>query len=160
MIQNFIVLNGRDGTLFTSTLQVKANDYERKFTQDEGFQVAFAVIDADTDDFSDVLGRKLEDYLQVKLVQEHYNDDPKKQREKIVITPHPCTDAELGLDDSGTSKFYSIPDEDRETLLALKPYFQCFDHKDVVLSNDWSSAESESLTVGFDIPKELCLNRT
>ena len=52
-----LVLQKRDGTTFTSSLLSNENEYSDKFTQDDGFQLAFAVIDFGTKDFSDVKGR-------------------------------------------------------------------------------------------------------
>ena len=88
----------RDGTLFTSTVMKNYNGYEDKFTEDDGLQIAFAVIDFETDDYSDVAGRQLEEYLEIEVSFATYNwEDPDGiTSKKVVIEHHPCTDAELG----------------------------------------------------------------
>ena len=63
MIQSAIILNKRSGTLFTTTVMARQNDFSRKFTQEDGFQVAFAVIDYASYDFTDVYGQNLTDYI-------------------------------------------------------------------------------------------------
>ena len=59
----------RNGTLFTFTTLTNHNQYDRKFTEDDGFQVAFAVVDYSFEDYSDVDGRLLADYLEINVVQ-------------------------------------------------------------------------------------------
>ena len=63
------MLQNRNGTLFTLTTLTNHNQYDRKFTEDDGFQVAFAVVDYSNDELSDVDGRLLADYLEVYVVQ-------------------------------------------------------------------------------------------
>ena len=52
----------REGTLFTSTV-LKNHNRNRVFTDEEGFNFAFAVIDPGVEDLTDAAGRKLEEYL-------------------------------------------------------------------------------------------------
>ena len=68
-IQSAIVMKMRDDTVFRSIIMSDYNDFSHKFTEDDGFQVAFAVIDFGTADYSDVAGRQLEEYLNVKVTQ-------------------------------------------------------------------------------------------
>ena len=56
--------------------------------------------------------------------------------EHVDIEHHSCSDAELGLDDSGESKFDPLNEETKQELKRMRPYFRCFDHKDVVISNN------------------------
>ena len=88
----------------------RQNDFSRKFTQEDGFQVAFAVIDYGSDDFTDVKGRNLTDYLypNVELIELNEEDQENPNPEPINMEYHICTDAELGLDGEGNSKFYPI----------------------------------------------------
>ena len=118
----------RAGTLFTSTIMKNYNDYSRKFTEDDGFQLAFAVIDYQTDDLTDVAGRQLEEYLRVKLSWSNINFT-EDEFEFIEIEHHPCSDSELGLDDSGDSKFSPMIDEGTlKELTDAKHLWRCFDH--------------------------------
>ena len=60
---------GRKGTQFTSTLTHKQNDFRHKFTEQDGFQIAIAIVDsynADTD-YSDYSGRPLEEYAIIQI---------------------------------------------------------------------------------------------
>ena len=123
------ILVEREGTLFTSTILKKENDKSRVFTQEDGFQIAFAVVDDSTKDYSDRAGRLLSEYLEVTVSQSYY--DSYSNENAYTSTPlktHPCTEAELGLDNAGNSKFYPIIEEDREDLMKAKPFFMCFDH--------------------------------
>ena len=38
----------------------------------------------------------------------------------------------------------------------MRPHFYCIDHKDVIISNNFQSADSQSLEISFEIPEELC----
>ena len=44
-VQNVIVLNNRDNTLFSSQLKYRHNDATRIFTEKDGFQMAIAIVD-------------------------------------------------------------------------------------------------------------------
>ena len=46
-IQYIIVMEQRRGTLFTTALQVNANDENRVFTEDDGLQFAIGIADAE-----------------------------------------------------------------------------------------------------------------
>ena len=63
VVQSSIILLTKKGTLFTSTVMARQNDFSNEFTEKEGFQVAFAVVDYNGQDFSDSQGRNLADYL-------------------------------------------------------------------------------------------------
>ena len=63
--QNAISLHERGGTLFTSTNLKNYNYNTRHFTQEEGFQLAFGIIDYSADNYSDAQGRELEEYLEI-----------------------------------------------------------------------------------------------
>ena len=131
-INSYRILAQRQGTLFTATTLKKFNDKSNAFTEEDGFQVAFAVIDQNTADYTDKAGRELSEYLEVTVSLGEYDESNSENKYSITtIQTHPCTEAELGLDDSGTSKFESIIEEDRELIVKTKPLFQCFDQADV-----------------------------
>ena len=48
-----------------------------------------------------------------------------------VLDLHKCTEEELGLDESGNSKFYPIVEESKNTLANMKEIFYCFDNSSV-----------------------------
>ena len=106
------------------------NDFSRKFTEDDGFQVAFAVIDNQSKDYSDVAGRQLEEYLKVKVSKQtfNYGTSDGELVEIIEIEHHACSDSELGLDDSGETKFNKIVEESLQELKNTKHLMRCFDH--------------------------------
>ena len=52
-----------------------------------------------------------------------------------VLDLHKCTEEELGLDESGNSKFYPIIEELQDSLANLKEIFYCFDHSSVQIMN-------------------------
>lgn len=66
LFKKLIVLHGRQGTLFTTTIE-KDENIDRIFTAEDGLQFAIGIIDFDTDDFEDNLGRELEDYLTLSV---------------------------------------------------------------------------------------------
>ena len=55
-LQSIIVLNGRKGTVFTTTLEKEAND-GRTFNKDDGLQFAIGVLDFATLTWEDVYSR-------------------------------------------------------------------------------------------------------
>ena len=61
--------------MFTTTTMARQNDFSRKFTEEDGFQVAFAVVDYASADYSDAKGRQLSDYLNVWIWLEEFNED-------------------------------------------------------------------------------------
>ena len=46
--------------------------------------------------------------------------------------------------------------EDRPEFTKMRPYFRCFDHRNVVIANNLQSSEHSSLRISFSIPDELC----
>ena len=62
-----MTLHERSGTLFTSTILKGYNYNTRYFKQDDGFQLAFAIVDYFGEDGNDVAKRNLEDYLEVSI---------------------------------------------------------------------------------------------
>ena len=54
VVQNTIILHARDGSSFTSAEKVKFNDENRIFGQDDGFQIAIALLDENTADLKDL----------------------------------------------------------------------------------------------------------
>ena len=55
MTQNILILKQRGATVFTSSLEKGANK-DVTFTQDDGFQIAFALVDILTEDGEDLNG--------------------------------------------------------------------------------------------------------
>ena len=60
---------GRKGTTFTSTLKEKQHDFNDKFGEQDGFQVAVAILDYSTwdTDYSDWSGRDLDEYAFIEI---------------------------------------------------------------------------------------------
>ena len=82
----------------------RQNDFSFEFTEKEGFQVAFAVIDyrnANTD-FSDYQGRNMADYLNITAYLFESNVEVGKG-DITELETHVCTESELGLDGKGKS---------------------------------------------------------
>ena len=64
--QSIIVLNGRLGTVFTTTVEKNANE-GRIFDKEDGLQFAIAVIDFNGENFDDVEGREFNEYLNLDV---------------------------------------------------------------------------------------------
>ena len=75
-VQNAIVLHQREGTLFTSTVLKNYNkENNRVFTPDDGFRVAFGVVDLGSiPSMEDVKGRALHEYLEISARIISYDD--------------------------------------------------------------------------------------
>ena len=67
MVQSFLVINKRSDTNFLSTKLTRYFSDDFHFTEEQGFQMAFAVIDWNSDDGLDDYGRPLEEFLEVEL---------------------------------------------------------------------------------------------
>ena len=65
-------MHHREGTLFTSAT-INNTDERRVFSAEDGFNIAIAVYDGLTPDFSDPFGRKLHEYLTVEAVRSYYD---------------------------------------------------------------------------------------
>ena len=65
-MQSIIVLNGRKGTVFTTTLEKEAN-FERVFTKDDGLQFAIGILDFNNPSLEDVYYRDFDSYLQLDI---------------------------------------------------------------------------------------------
>ena len=52
-----------------------------------------------------------------------------------ILDLHKCTEEELGLDESGNSKFYPITEENKNNVVNMKEIFYCFDHSSVQIMN-------------------------
>lgn len=61
-VQESLVMHYRQGTLFTSSIMKNVNR-DRVFTNKEGFNIAFAIVDLGSGTLEDVAGRDLHDYL-------------------------------------------------------------------------------------------------
>ena len=73
-INSYRILLQREGTLFTATTLKNFNDKSNAFTEEDGFQVAFAVIDSSTADYTDKAGRELSEYLEVIVSFNEYDE--------------------------------------------------------------------------------------
>ena len=62
-----MTLHERSGTLFTSTILKGYNYNTRYFKQDDGFQLAFAIVDYSGEEGNDAYDQNLEDYLDVSI---------------------------------------------------------------------------------------------
>ena len=66
MTQNILILSQRGATAFTSSLEKSANK-DVIFTQDDGFQLAYALVDFASEDGEDFNGKRIEDYVKINL---------------------------------------------------------------------------------------------
>ena len=66
MTQNILILKQRGATVFTTSLEKRANK-DVVFTQDDGFQLAFALVDLASEDGEDATGKRIEDYVKISL---------------------------------------------------------------------------------------------
>ena len=73
-----------------------------------------------------------------------------------VLDLHKCTEEELGLDESGNSKFYPINEEYYNNLANIKELFYCFDHSSVQIMNNWTTNRNKVLSIFFRIPASNC----
>ena len=100
-----------EGTLFTSTV-LKNQSRDRVFTAEEGFNIAFAIIDSGTADFSDVAGRELHEYLLVEAILHTFDyRNGETNTSTISLNPHICTEDELGFNGSENSNFFKLANE-------------------------------------------------
>ena len=65
-LQSIVVLNGRKGTVFTTTLEKEANE-GRALTKDDGLQFAIGILDFGTSNWTDYYGRDFEEYLSLDV---------------------------------------------------------------------------------------------
>jgi len=105
-LEQLSILHLRDATQLTGTLLKRYHDDTYIFTEQNGFQLAFAVLDFASADGSDVLGRPEEEYMEV-LVQlvsltDGFGNPP------VRIETHPCTDSDLGLVEGGERTLFPI----------------------------------------------------
>ena len=66
MAQNIAILRQRGATVFTTSIEKNANEGV-VFTQEDGFQMAFAIIDLSSDDGEDINGLRIDDYITVTV---------------------------------------------------------------------------------------------
>ena len=126
-LQSIIILNGRKGTLFTTTLEKEANA-DRIFTAEDGLQFAIGIIDYGSDDFEDMEGRNFNNYLYLWVEMEYYaEDDTTIVPEDFELETHRCTDEELGLSDTSSSKFYAHSKSSLVAIQGRSHVFHCFD---------------------------------
>ena len=94
--QNAISLHERGGTLFTSTLLKNYNYNTRYFKQDDGFQMAFAIIDYAGENGEDEANRDLSEYLEIEIWQTYFSETGDSKEDKQ-LSFHKCSDEELGF---------------------------------------------------------------
>ena len=70
-----------------------------------------------------------EEYIDITVTQHDYQAGSHLETE--VLETHPCSDAEIGLDNTKESKFYSINEQDLELAQLHKSNFLCFDNSKV-----------------------------
>ena len=113
-VQNGIRLQKRGGTIFTSALKAQGNEDYRIFSEKDGFQLAFAILDTQEPKYIDSSEEiNIDEYLTINVTQKHvdYEARPDEQLKSTELALHRCSDQELGLDDSGNSKFYPVNKE-------------------------------------------------
>ena len=157
-VQNAFVLTGRKGTQFTSTKTHKQHDFSDKFTEQDGFQIALAIIDLSNidDHYLDNEGRPLEEYANIEIRASGWNITGEYEGEELKY--HPCTDEELGLDSSSNSKFYPIHGEDLDTVEKARASFICFDQSELEIANQFDSAVATYLDIKVRVPDKQCTN--
>ena len=135
-----MILRDRKGTLFTSTLKTNYYGDDKIFTEDDGFQIAIGIGDnRNFTSFADPFGRDVSEFIEIVVTQVSVNALAENITEIFsleVLDLHKCTEEELGLDESGNSKFYPIIEELQDSLANLKEIFYCFDHSSVQIMND------------------------
>ena len=101
MAQNIAILRQRGAkvftccTVFTTSIEKNANEGV-VFTQEDGFQMAFAIIDSGSDDGEDINGLRIDDYIKVTVEALDISDSGKNYT-RIVLETHTCSDEELGI---------------------------------------------------------------
>ena len=89
---------------------MNANDENRIFTEEDGLQFAIAIVDTwNAPTYLDHLGRDMEEFLSLAVTQTKAT--PETGYEEKNFDLHKCSEEELGLDESGNSKFYPIFEE-------------------------------------------------
>ena len=157
--QSYIVIDKRSDTNFVSAKLTRYFDDGFTFTEENGFQMAFAVIDWESDDGSDAYERPLEEYLEVELLLETLIDN--ETQDPIKVPLHQCTKSELGLTEDGTSKFYPINPELKKDLELYYERFFCFDNTAYgKIAGDFNSVTSSNLAINLIIPEHLCTAQT
>ena len=70
-----------------------------------------------------------EEYIDITVTQYDYRGGSNYEFE--VLETHPCSDAEIGLDNTKESKFYPLSEQDLELAQLHKSNFLCFDNSKV-----------------------------
>ena len=155
-LQSIVVLNGRKGTVFTTTLEKEANE-GRALTKDDGLQFAIGILDFGTSNWTDYYGRDFEEYLSLDVHQYKFRLDPSlNSRQKL--ESHPCTEEELGLVTSSESNFFPHTESSKAAIGGKAHLFHCFDQETISIMNDGNSFTSDKLEITFNIPHEQCQN--
>ena len=127
LMQNALILYYRERTLFTTSTE-KQKNFNRVFTEQDGFQIAIAVPDFTPEEteeyYQDMKGRKLEEWI---TIEANFIKCTFDSCDYTDLELHKCTDEELGLDDKGNSKFYPTSEQDKKVFLTMKSIFMCFD---------------------------------
>ena len=122
--------------MFTSAVKYRENDHTRVFGEQDGFQLAIAMIDIGTYNFDDLDGRELSEYLEI-TVKNYETSEDGGRGENLEL--HKCSDQEISFENSDVSKFHLASGEERKAIDALKTYFWCFDQSDLEIINDVDS---------------------
>ena len=88
---------------------MNANDENRIFTEEDGLQFAIGIVDTNNPPtYVDHLGRDMEEFLSIIVSQTKVTSETYEEK---IFDLHKCSEEELGLDESGNSKFYPIYEE-------------------------------------------------
>ena len=96
------------GSQFQTSTNDSYHDSSFVFNEEKGFQMAFGILNPLKPE------DKFEEYFQAEVYQYQYDDEGNFSIK--FFETHQCSDSELGLDESTTSKFYSKSEQDKKLL--------------------------------------------
>ena len=143
-----VVMFGYNGTTFTTIVRQGYHDDDYTYTADEGFMIAFGVLDTSQADYSDILGRPMEEYLEIKVATfDHRSDDDFTY--DLDVEFHTCTDEDL-------TKFYPRTGVAEEKWEKMRPLMICIDPAKLMIRGDLFSVTPAFLLISFKIPEAKC----
>ena len=120
--------------------------FEDKFTNKDGFWVAFGITNYDNN------AEIVEDPTYGELIIEHYGwgyDDSAIRTSSSSLDFHYCSDEELGLNRTENSLAFEMPEHRLNELQTYKKKLKCFDPSQMEIWGDYNSAKAQQLAIRF-----------
>ena len=143
------LVDKNDVDIMSALLEGKI-DYETKFTTQDGFFVAAALTEYDSNP------EVIEEERFGELIIEHYGWGYGEgiASGSLDIEYHFCTDEELGLKQGPDTIVYPIIESSHAELLVYRKKFKCINNKDLVIWGDYNSAKTQQVAIKFKFCEE------